>query len=298
MIYYHQLAICFLTWSSLVAQAQEVETLFIFPQETRNAPNPDGLHPHDGLVLGPDGNFYGTAHGGGVMANGYGGDGTLFRLTPGGVVTRLHTFNAVPAERLGFAPVGGLIVGRDGFLYGTTSVHGSAIGASAIFRTTLDGKVTYLATVENYESPQAKLVQGRDGHFYGTTAGFGSDGSGAGLVFKMTIGGNLTILHKFDGENGSAPGGALVQGKDGYFYGVTKGGSGDLFHGTIYRIAPDGAFRQLLAFDYKGGSAPRGGVIEGPEGSFYGTASNGGAHGNGALFKISPQGDYTRMALT
>jgi uncharacterized repeat protein (TIGR03803 family) len=73
----------------------------------------DGQSPLGGLVLGRDGNFYGTTTGGG-----FGGDGTIYRMTPAGVVTVLHSFDRNHGER---TPKAGLTIGPDGALYGTTS---------------------------------------------------------------------------------------------------------------------------------------------------------------------------------
>ncbi len=86
----------------------------------------DGANPNAGLVQGSDGNFYGTAIGGGQSIGG----GTVFRISPNGSYTNLYLFGAYPdAEN----PVTGLVQGSDGNFYGTTE-NGGTYGVGAVFR--------------------------------------------------------------------------------------------------------------------------------------------------------------------
>src|SRR5881394_3073327 len=77
------------------------------------------------LVQGPDGNFYGTTAQGGPMRS-----GTVFRVTPAGVLTTLVSDQANPAA--------GLVVGNDGLLYGMTSAGGGFGGFGTVFKMTTD----------------------------------------------------------------------------------------------------------------------------------------------------------------
>ena len=70
------------------------------------------INPYAGLVQGTDGNFYGTTSEGG--ANGY---GTVFKITPSGTLTTLHSFDVTD----GAYPYAGLVQATDGNFYGTTS---------------------------------------------------------------------------------------------------------------------------------------------------------------------------------
>src|SRR2546427_1109866 len=83
----------------------------------------DGSGP-SGMVLGSDGNLYGTTEWGGPGFNGNvgSGDGTVFRMTPAGTLTTLHSFSG-PDGRW---PRSGLIQGTDGNFYGTTAGGGVA----------------------------------------------------------------------------------------------------------------------------------------------------------------------------
>ncbi|MGA2920750.1 MAG: choice-of-anchor tandem repeat GloVer-containing protein [Candidatus Sulfotelmatobacter sp.] len=217
--------------AAIASPAQTFTTL-------HNFDGTDGADP-DGLVQGTDGNFYGTTGNGGAInpcfPNGGGpGCGTVFQITPRGVLTTLHSFDGTD----GYAP-NGLVQGSDGKFYGTTatSIYSIVPGGTPVLLTSVSG-------------PQGPLVQGTDGNFYGTTAGgFGSSCPGdCGTVFKITPAGTLTTLYTFDGTGGIGPNGGLVQGTDGNFYGTTAlGGAlgcgpsdpqGDC--GTIFKNHPTG----------------------------------------------------------
>ena len=89
----------------------------------------DGAHPYAGLVQASDGNFYGTTYNGGTHNNCDNGCGTIFKITPAGVLTTLHSFNGSD----GAFPYGGLAQVSNGFFYGTTSA-GGAYGLGTVFR--------------------------------------------------------------------------------------------------------------------------------------------------------------------
>jgi uncharacterized repeat protein (TIGR03803 family) len=145
-----------------------------------------------------DGNFYGT-----TTAGGSGNNGTVFRMTSSGNVTTMHTFPSDGSE--GRGSFCRLVQGADGSLYGTTS-GGSFPNSGIIFKMTLGGTFTTLhsftgTTVpspgNDGATPLAGLVQATDGNFYGTTSRGGAGAGAAGTVFKITSGGNVTILYSF-----------------------------------------------------------------------------------------------------
>ena len=93
----------------------------------------------------------------------------------------------------GAVPVGGLVQGTDGNLYGTTS-QGGVGGDGTVFQITTNGQLTSLLWFygTNGSGPQASLFQARDGRFYGTTEFGGADynqfiDSGDGTVFRLTL---------------------------------------------------------------------------------------------------------------
>jgi uncharacterized repeat protein (TIGR03803 family) len=241
----------------------------------------DGIVPFVGLVQGSDGNFYGTTGFGGTNNR-----GTVFKITPAGVETVLHSFGSgTDGWDLG-AP---LIQGSDGNFYGVTTNGGTSASGTA-FRITPAGVETVLYSFGSGGAtdgtfPLAGLIQGRDGNFYGTTGAVGNTDSGT--VFRITPLGVETILHTFgSGTDGSTPEGQLIQSSDGNFYGTTaSGGAAD--SGTIFRITPLGVETVLHSFgNGTDGATPEAALIQGSDGSFYGTTGNGGTAGFGTVFRF------------
>jgi len=102
----------------------------------------DGSHPGAGLILGFDGNFYGTTESGGANCR-EPGCGTIFKVTPGGTLTTLYSFCSQTDCVDGSTPLGGLVQGNDGDLYGTTQLGGSH-GLGTVFKITPSGTLTKL----------------------------------------------------------------------------------------------------------------------------------------------------------
>src|SRR5438045_3804525 len=127
------------------------------------------------LVQGPDGSFYGTTSQGGPL-----GRGTVFRVTPTGVLTTLVSDQATPAA--------GLIVGNEGLLYGMTTAGGlgGLGGFGTVFKLTTSGVLTNFALFDgtNGRAPLAGLVLAGDGNFYGATEQGGTNGVGA--MFRVS----------------------------------------------------------------------------------------------------------------
>jgi len=204
-------------------------TLYTFCTQTGC---PDGAFPYAGLVLGNDGNFYGTTESGGFSIN----YGTVYKITPGGELTTLHTFDLTD----GGYPYAELIQATDGNFYGTTSVGGLYEGGT-VFKITPDGTLT---TIYNFcavsgcldgAEPFAGLVQANDGNFYGTT-GYGGPNGNDGTVFTVTPEGELTTLHGFDKTDGDTVEGGLLQATNGIFYGTTAYGGAN-GNGTIFSLS-------------------------------------------------------------
>jgi uncharacterized repeat protein (TIGR03803 family) len=248
---------------------------------------PDGARPYSGLIVGTDGNFYGTTSLGGL------GAGTVFKMTTAGAITTLYQFGGSG----GTIPYGGLVQGTDGNFYGTTS-GGGTNGHGTVFQLTPSGTLTYLYNFAGPDGadPYATLVQGTDGNFYGTTNQGGANN--LGTVFNITSTGTLTTLYSFAGPDGSTPYASLVQGSDGNFYGTTSLG-GTNSDGTVFQITSAGALTSLHSFcsptNCNDGSLPYGGLIQGTDGSYYGSASSGGVHGDGTLYKITSAGVLTTL---
>jgi uncharacterized repeat protein (TIGR03803 family) len=273
--------------------------------------NNSGIPPEAGLIQGTDGNFYGTTEYGGAGQGCNGGScGTVFKITPGGTLTTLHSFD----KSDGGNPAAGLILGTDGNFYGTTLYGGAKscvdgagidLGCGTIFKITPSGTLTTLHSFDNTDgSLPVGLVQGTDGNFYGTTnqggangaCSDGSVGSGCGTVFKITPGGTLTTLSIFGNypTDGINPIAGLLQATDGNFYGTNLSG-GVNFAGTVFKITPRGTFTTLHSFDGTDGSSPAAALVQATDGNFYGTTLGGGANGDGTVFKMTPSGTLTTL---
>jgi uncharacterized repeat protein (TIGR03803 family) len=280
---------------ALAAPAQTFDSLLSFD-------GMNGAEPYYGsLIQGPDGNFYGTTWGGGDFGcnKPLTGCGTVFRITPGGTPTRVHTFCTVTGCADGEYPYGGLVLGTDGALYGTTSA-GGLNGQGTVFKLTPSGRLITLHSFNSSDGsePYGTLIQAADGSFYGTTfqgGGVNNDGT----IFRITASGTLTTLHIFCSQFGCADGAlpvaGLVQGSDGNFYGTTtEGGLRNVDYGTVFQITPAGVLTTLHSFDGSDGSYPYGTLVQGGE-SLYGTTENRGPHGGGTIFKVNAHGGFATV---
>jgi uncharacterized repeat protein (TIGR03803 family) len=254
------------------------------------SPN-DGANPIAGLIQGSDGNFYGTTALGGMFYQ-----GTLFRMTPAGAVTILHSFTGLLGD--GSVPMGGLVQGVGGAFYGTTALGGTH-SKGTVFGTALGIVITlhsFSGSPGEGANPTAKLVRGSDGNFYGTTVRGGAQN--VGTAFKISGLGSFTMLHSFTGPpgEGAGPVAGLVQGSDGNFYGTT-GLGGEHYMGTAFKMTPAGILTTLHSFSGSSGegAGPLAGLVQGSDGNFYGTTALGGAHYVGTLFKMTPAGALTTL---
>ncbi len=253
----------------------------------------DGANPGASLVQGTDGNFYGTTAKGG--ANGY---GTVFKITPAGTLTTLHSFDGTD----GYEPLAGLVQANDGNFYGTTYYGGNGgcqlPGCGTVFKITSGGALTTLHSFAGADgaAPLAGLVQAADGNFYATTVYGGTYNDGT--VFKITSGGALTTLYSFcaqTGCNGTYPSAGLVQATDGNFYGTAFYG-GTYNDGTVFKITAEGTLTTLYSLGGGAGANPwAAALVQATDGSFYGTALNGGTYGDGVVFKITSSGTLTTL---
>jgi uncharacterized repeat protein (TIGR03803 family) len=188
-----------------ITPAGVFSVLYSFPFDTSASVAPNGLYPEAGLLQGPDGNFYGVTAGGGSSGTGdcqlivgVSGCGTIFKLTPSGTLTLLHSFcgsgGCGSRATDGALPRGRLAMGPDGNLYGTTSqgsLYDGGYNSGIIFRTSLSGdyeimhNFTGCCGTGDGAVPFAGLTLASDGNFYGTTRQGGATDNGT--VFKMDL---------------------------------------------------------------------------------------------------------------
>jgi uncharacterized repeat protein (TIGR03803 family) len=275
----------------------------------------DGVTPSGGLVLGTDGNFYGTTAGGGTN-----NEGTVFKITAAGALTTLHSFSGAD----GAYPHATLLQTTDGSLYGTTAFGGNLncyvspgdyLGCGTVFRMTLGGTLTTLHIFAGAPTdgsiPNGGLVQGLDGKLYGTTSNGGTAqdgcfGYGCGSVFRMTFSGHTTLLHSFDETDGIGPNDSLLLANDGSLYGTTSGEDMNysLGPGSIFAVTSTGNLTTLDSFNGTDGSTPWDSLVLATDGNLYGTTVYGGTgpcvnysapNGCGALFAATPAGVLTTL---
>jgi len=247
----------------------------------------DGALPYASLVRDSKGNLYGTTHVGGTD-----NFGTVFKVTPEGVETILHSFTGGSD---GCRPVGSLLLDGD-TLYGTASDY--ACGNGTVFSIPKGGgTLTTLYTFCQLEGcadgqgPQSQLVL-KNKILYGTTQSGGAHG--VGTVFQLPLSGTESVIYSFAGGNdGADPIGGVVFGKSGNLYGTTYSGGGSACNcGTLYEVTLAGVETQLLAFNGGGdggdGSYPQGSLIKDSKNNLYGFAEYGGTYGSGTVYELSP----------
>jgi len=243
-------------------------------------------HPSGALARGSDGTIYGTTAGG---APGLPDDrGAVFGRKPDGSFSWLRFAGADD----GATPMGGVVLGRDGRLHGTTSA-GGVNGGGVLFSTSAD-----FASFETQHAfsciidgcaPRAAVVLDADGSVFGTTSRGGS-GGGAGTVFK-SANGKFFTLHTFTSSDtaGRFPiGGLAFDAVAGQFWGTTSLG-GSAQGGTVFKMSAKGKVTMQHAF----GGAPDGSqpwctpaVLT--DGSVHGTTLAGGDDGLGTVWRLKP----------
>ena len=250
----------------------------------------DGASPYAALMQAADGNFYGT-----TLRGGTSDFGTIFRMTPAGTVTILHQF---AGGQDGAHPYSPLIQTPDGTFYGTTP-YGGGFSRGTIFTMTPAGVVAIHVAIKGpvYETrPFAGLLHATDGSFYGVST-FGGLFGNRGSLFRMAAtGGGIADLHNFSGAaDGEFPYAEVIQGTDGNLYGTTSAG-GAFGKGVVFKSSRDSPGIFTLLHEFTGGADgghPSGPLLQGPDGSFYGTAAAGGASSFGVVYRVSPAGLFT-----
>ena len=244
----------------------------------------DGCYPLQGVIMDKKGNLYGTTYQGGVS-----NQGTVFRLTPNGAETLLHSFAGGPSD--GAMPdFGHLLMDKAGNLYGATEEGGSS-RLGAVYKLTAKGKETLLHSFAGHSSdgcyPLGSVSMDKAGILYGTTYACGS--SDNGTVWKVSQNGTETILHNFAG--GSSDGcytyAGVVLGSNRSLYGDTYG-CGANAYGTVWQLRANGTLTLLHSFDRSDGYAPFGELLRTAKGELFGTTYGGGSYDYGTVWSYMP----------
>jgi uncharacterized repeat protein (TIGR03803 family) len=199
----------------------------------------DGFQP-GALLLGRDGDLYGTTGNGGAHQA-----GTVYRITRSGKYTQLYSFCAVAKCTDGAQPTQTLVEGKDGNFYGITQLGGAHVQGT-VFQITPAGKLTTLYSFcaqpycDDGSDPADGLALAADGSFFGVSSGGGDYYNG--VLFNITAGGKYTVVHHFCSLHGcfdgAAPTAAPTLGQDKNLYGATTAGGAKFNVGEIYKIAP------------------------------------------------------------
>ena len=280
----------------------------------------DGANPHTGLTMDSAGNLYGTTLAGGLQINDcseMNGCGTVFKLSRQGsgfIFRPLYQFHGHIPNGDGAGPLGRVIFGPDGALYGTTAYGGTSavncpapdIGCGSVFKLTPPPTPCRSFTCNWQETQLHSFVMATDGGFPQGEIAFDSVGNlygaaetggsaGAGTVYELSPAQGtwtLTVLHDFAGglNDGQIPLGGVQLDPAGNIYGTTAmGGNGD-GEGTVFQLAPSGSSWMLnILYNFQlssGGITPVAGVIVGPEGNLYGGTANG--RPNPVVYELSP----------
>jgi uncharacterized repeat protein (TIGR03803 family) len=266
------------------------------------------------LTLDSAGNLYGTSMNGGAHDV-----GSVFELSPdpatpeGWALNVLHSF--LNSHQDGSGPWDKVTLDTAGNPYGTTR-EGGTNGGGIVFKLApgTGGSWTetilhdFPATPHDGGLPYAELVQDRSDNLYGTTSG-GGTGNGDGTVFKLThtaSGWKETLLHSFQGPDGSFPITGLVFDAKGNLYGTTQEGGGHN-SGTVFKLAPTatGRWRHTVLYDFpkfQNGGGPVSTLAFDRAGNLYGTAAGGietCSGGCGVVYKLAPgsNGKWTYSVL-
>ena len=224
----------------------------------------NGATPIGGLLIDGD-TMYGTTAGGGDH-----GSGVLYKLsTDGSGFQVLHQFAGYQGQQTS-GPQGELLLGQDGFIYGT-QYGGGKYDQGTIFRISKTGSGfevlhDFLGTIQPGNStdgadPEGRLAQGADGTIYGTTT-FGGTPSGYGTAWSLKLTDGKWVykqLRRFTADSHfndvSYPHAGLVIDTNGVLYGAGAGG-GRYGSGAVYQLTPpakgDGAWGYTTLMSFKG----------------------------------------------
>jgi uncharacterized repeat protein (TIGR03803 family) len=254
----------------------------------------DGWEPQLGLTIDKQGNFYGVTEAGGAY-----GKGSVFKISPDGTETILHSFGATSSD--GTYPYGPVVLDKKGNIYGSTNLGGEyadacgfgAEGCGTVFRIGSDGKESILhsfnANTDGY-FPYGIAID-EQGNLYGTTSEGGS--ASEGIVYELTNKGVYSILCNFGvgASDGVHPDSALTVDAKGNVYGVTLLG-GAFYDGVVFKLTPGSSWTETTLYNFgankNDGSEPWGGLVLDGHGNLYGATYEGGLYGAGTVFEISP----------
>lgn len=242
----------------------------------------DGAFPWGPPILASDGNFYGTASGGGNKGN-----GVVYQITSSGTFTTIYEFDITH----GFGPIAPPTQGTDGYLYVPVSEGGAEYCGTIV-------QMSTAGVINNYYSfpcgsggsfPIGPLVQAANGDLYSTTQNGGTVGEGT--IYQVTTGLAVTVLHNFGAafRDCTYPSAGLILGTDGNYYGsASEGGGND--DGCLFNTTTGGTYKGLYSFTNTSNGtqmSPLSPPIQGTDGLFYGVTEFGGTSNYGTVYSLN-----------
>ncbi len=229
------------------------------------------------LIIDSAGNLYATSELGGTH-----GEGTVFKVSPKGVVTVLYNFGASATD--GQQPRGVLTRDKAGNFYGTTFLGGT-MSSGTIFKLSPSGKETILYNFPNSGGnlPIGGLTLDPSGNLFGELYY-------SGQAFELATDGSYSTLYDF--SNLMLMGGNLIRNAAGNLFGTDGPILGPA---QIFELTPQGQETTLYNFnsDNSDGSEPNSKLAQDAQGNLYGSAPFGGANHWGTLFKYSASGEFS-----
>jgi uncharacterized repeat protein (TIGR03803 family) len=253
----------------------------------------DGAFPWGPPTLASDGNFYGTASGGGPNSR-----GIVYKITSSGTFSEVYQFDVTH----GYSPVAPPTQGTDGFLY-IPVVQGGTFYCGTILQMSTAGALnnTYdFPCGPGGSFPLGPLVQAANGDFYSTTQDGGTNGEGT--VYQITTGLVATVLHSFGATfgDGTFPAAGLLLATDGNYYSATSdgGANGD---GTLFNTTTSGTYTSLYSFNNTVNltqTSPLAPPVQGTNGLLYGVTEFGGGANDGTVYSLDiGLAPFVNMAL-
>jgi uncharacterized repeat protein (TIGR03803 family) len=242
----------------------------------------DGAFPWGPPILASDGNFYGTASGGGPN-----GRGIVYKITSGGTFSEVYQFDVTH----GYSPIAPPAQGTDGFLYIPVAQGGTDFCGTIVQMSTAG----VLNNTYNFPCgpggsfPLGPLVQASNGNFYSTTQDGGTNGEGT--VYEVTTGLAVTVLHSFGAAfgDGTFPAAGLLLATDGNYYSATaEGGAND--DGTLFNTTTSGTYTSLYSFNNSANllqMSPLSPPVQGTNGLLYGVTEFGGGANDGTVYSLN-----------
>jgi uncharacterized repeat protein (TIGR03803 family) len=218
-----------------------------------------------------------------VLQGGVDNDGLIVSINSRGDFRVLHGFTGAGDGAIPYD-----IILHDDALYGTTS-EGGSYGYGTYFKVPLgvdENWVGKLKTIRSYTESEASSV-GEPFFFVGDEmVGYGTEFYGN--IFTLSGNGTASELYGFSFPNAFPVG--ILLGNDGNYYGATFGW---LPSGTIWELTPGGTLTILHTFAGPDGDGPRAEPVLASDGSLYGTTEFGGANGDGVVYRLTADGEFS-----